>query len=341
MKRLRWQDHQECFETVLACIECKLPENTFDISPALKNCTNKDPSSEQMILGVSASSISFLEYLFHKAEGPYSPNFERTAKIIALFCKNEQGIQNLLNLNASDALANMVLNKRGKLKLLISDKIELGIILEWWLRFGLTPISPREVFEAILAKSTIRERISNGDPPLILRLLDVFPEYTKEINPNRIPQEELIKKAGTITKPPSERRYHRLYESYQNAGKNIWSVIEEEEKRILPMQMKRNKFLAYLVRNLHNKCQICTLEGKETDESLEVHHIIPLSQQGKDIADNMLVTCVSHHKAIHEGVIKLIPERDQVQIITSDGDRAIPYNSEIYSYGTSTQIPQD
>lgn len=319
MKPVHWRDCIPCFESLTERIRIGELTAGSDIQAALEACTAKHPGSDDLALGVPSSSIAYLEYLFQKAGGPYSPDFGWIATVIQTFFKSNPDLQRLITLNAPDALANMVLNKRGRLKFLISDQVELGIILEWWERFGLNPVSSREVLDAVLNKSTIRDRIENGDPLLILRLLDVFPEYAGEVNPHRQEREVLIQAAGTITKPPSERRYHHLFIAAQKAGRDIHSLIQEEERRILPMQMKRNRFLAYLVKNLHgNCCQICSAMGEESRGPVEVHHIIPLSLQGKDLAENMVTLCVPHHRAVHAGTIIVKKEDETVTVKSSN-----------------------
>lgn len=327
MRTIRWKNHEICFESVLQGMIACDSTKPFDFSYALKKCTNYDPLADQEILGVSSVSIAFLEFLFHKAEGPYSPDFEQIAAIICIFFHRNPHLQNLIDLNSADALANMILNKRGRLKFLISDQLELQNIIKWWRKFGLATLSPELVFDAIMSKPTIRDRLDAGDPLLMIRLSDVFPEHIDAINPDKISRELLIEMAGTIRGPPSERRYHQLYQKFVNEDKNIWSVIEAEQKRILPMQMKRNRFLAYLVKKVHgSKCQICSLTGEEREGPVEVHHIIPLSMNGKDSADNMLVTCLFHHKAIHSGRILVSRENELMTIIDSDKKWTIPVN---------------
>ena len=303
---MHWRDCIPCFDLLTERMRSGDISAGSDIRAAIQLCTAGQAGSDDLTLGVPSSSIAYLEYLFHKAGGPYSPDFGWIAKIIRTFFLSSPDLQQLINLNAADALANMVLNKRGRLKFLISDQVELGIILEWWERFGLMPVSSLDVLNAILNKSTIRDRIDKGDPLLILRLLDVFPECTDEVNPEGYDRETLIHAAGTITRPPSERRYHRLYTRAMRSGLDINLLIREEEKRVLPMQMRRNRYLAYLVKILHgNTCQICSAMGEEGSGSVEVHHIVPLSMNGKDRADNMITVCSRHHKAVHSGELVL------------------------------------
>lgn len=316
---MRWQDHVNCFETVLNSSKSCEIQPEYGAHIAIKECTKHDPLSEQTILGAPSYSIAFLEFLFHKAQGPYSSDFEWIAEIIRIHFHIYPELQNLINLNAADALANMVLNRRGKLKFLICDQIELGIILEWWVKFGLVPITAKNVFDAILSKPTIQDRLRREDPLLLLRLLDVFPEQSGSINPKNLSKESLIQAARTITHPPSERRYHQIYSAYVKAGGDLLSIIKKEEMRILPMQTRRNRFLAYLVKQYyHNTCQICSATGEDLKKPVEVHHIIPLSKQGEDCAHNMIVTCIPHHRAIHDGIISLSTVKDTILINTPE-----------------------
>ncbi|HOJ95232.1 MAG TPA: HNH endonuclease signature motif containing protein [Methanospirillum sp.] len=328
MKSLHWRDYIPCFNLVARNIrDGELVGRC--IQDAVMACTADDPRSKHRVLGVPSGSVAFLEYLFHQAGGPYSPDFEWIAAVIQTVFSSDPDLRHLIDLNASDALANMVLNKRGRLKFLISDQVELCSILEWWIRFGLLPVTPRQVFDAILNKPTIRDRILKGDPLLILRLLDVFPEYADEVNPGGYSRTSLITAAGTITKPPSERRYHHLYTRARKAGRDVHSLIREEEHRILPMQMRRNRYLSYLVRKLHgNVCQICAARGEETRGPVEVHHIVPLSRDGKDLAENMITLCVYHHQAVHSGSIIVSREDGTIIIRGSEGTWKLPVYRE-------------
>ena len=129
MKPVHWRDCIPCFDDVTERLRTGEITAGSDIQAALQACAKGHARSDELALGVPSSSIAYLEYLFHKAGGPYSPDFGWIAKVIQTFFKSSPDLQHLINLNAPDALANMVLNKRGRLKFLISDQVELGIIL--------------------------------------------------------------------------------------------------------------------------------------------------------------------------------------------------------------------
>ena len=280
-----------------------------------------DPAGLQTRLGADVCLIAFLEFLFFKAEGPFSPPFVPYAEVIRIVFASSDPLRSLLNHNAADAIGNMVLNKRGRLKFAIADYLELMILLDWWVRFGLVPVSQREVFDAVKIKSTIPNRIASRDPGLILRLLEVFPAYQSEFCPADLTKDDLIHQQTDVRPLPSQRRYHQLYEQMIHEGRDLVEVIGEEENRILPMQIKRNTFLGFLVRQLHQEtCQICSLlEERYPDPVITVHHITPLSEGGKDIAKNMLVTCRYHHQAIHAGEIPVKMRADTLIEVKCQG----------------------
>lgn len=70
--------------------------------------------------------------------------------------------------------------------------------------------------------------------------------------------------------------------------------IERDSKSILT---KLNIF--QLVRQLDKyRCQVW---GCGCRDNLEVHHIIPRSQGGEDLEDNLITLCQEHHRMITEG----------------------------------------
>ena len=48
-------------------------------------------------------------------------------------------------------------------------------------------------------------------------------------------------------------------------------------------------------------CKICGRKEQELgwNETLEIHHLIPLDEGGEDTPENILVTCTACHKLIH------------------------------------------
>lgn len=307
MVYLNWRHYHDEFENLAGELISDSLSDSTGLAGKLRNICQNDAALNMTYLGAESYLVAFLEYLFFRAEGPYSLDFISYAECIRLVFASSDSLCTLLNHNAADAIGNMVLNKRGKLKFAIADHLELMILLDWWIRFGLWPVTQRQVFEVIMSKSTISHRITIFDPGLILRLLEVFPSYKQEFCPPDITKEDLERRQSDICPLPSQRRYRRLYEQMMEDGYDLIDMIEEEERRILPIQIKRNTFLGFLVKQLHQeRCQICKIPGQTiSDPVITVHHIVPLSEGGVDEAGNMLVVCRHHHQAIHIGEIQV------------------------------------
>jgi len=311
---MNWRAHADSFSR--ATEKILNAREPVDLSGLLQE---EGVSDGETILGVPEAQISYLEFLFFQAEGPYSPSFQRIAPAISLLFSASEPLRTLLNLNAADAIGNMILNKRGRLKFAIADHLELILVLDWWSRFGLLPVCPRDIFDAILKKTTIAERIEKRDPVLLLRLAEVFPAYWRERAPD-CSFDELRENLGKITPLPSHRRYHALYKQIRAQNRDLLSVIREEEERILPMEERRNHYLAYLVRKyLGDSCQIC---GCTSD--ITIHHIIPLSKQGYDRAENMMAVCRRHHDEIHAGKIQVEKIGTEIRVRSDTKEDIIP-----------------
>ncbi|MDD1728402.1 MAG: HNH endonuclease [Methanospirillum sp.] len=319
MAHLSWRKHQESFHILVDELTSGVESDARLLSRVQEICKD-DQARDQTILGVASPHLAFLEYLFYCAEGPYNPLFQKYAPIIRILFQASIPLTALLNLNAADAIGNMILNKRGRLKFAIADNLELVLLLEWWPRFGLQPVNEREIFDAVCKKSTISYRISSQDPCLLLRLSEVFPSYPDEFLHPGTTREDLIASCSASTPPPSYRRFRRLYHRLLDEGFDIREIIRIEENRVLPMQMRRNTFLSYLVKQLHGEtCQICASGSPVTDPLITVHHIVPLVEGGLDTARNMLVVCNTHHQAIHAGEIQ-VRISDTIEVL-SQSDR--------------------
>ncbi|MDD1703024.1 MAG: HNH endonuclease [Methanoregula sp.] len=261
------------------------------------------------ILGVDARLRAFLEFLFMRSQGPYSPEFLHYSPIIRHIIRRTSPLITNLNESGAHTLGNMVLNGRGHWKFIISDYNELEYVLKFWETCNLTPQTPRMVFDAIISKNEIRYRMERLDPDLLLRLSRIFPLYKDEIIPSGVDPDQL-------PRPPQEpfkQYYQDIIQDYLAQGMSIDDIIEKENLRAAQTITYRHQFLVYLVKLRHNfLCQICTagdpVKGIQTDPSyaVEVHHIWSLAEGGEDHSRNMIVTCPHHHKQIHAGLIQLM-----------------------------------
>ncbi len=265
--------------------------------------------------GVDFQLVAFLEYLFFKSQGPYSPYFLKYSGIIRFLIIRSRAFQNLLNDTGADAIGNMILNGRGRLKFIISDFFELGYVLDFWESCGLEKLTPRKIFQAILTKKGIFYRIQKLDPDLLIRLSNVFPMFEKEINPENI---DLIS-LSAIAHNPFRDYYDSIIQYHVDRGLALEEIIQFENSRKRDPIVRRNHFLSYLVKKQQNfQCQICSVVSPSQNfVDIQVHHIVPLSANGEDLSSNMLVACYSHHKEIHAG--RIILEKGEKITINCNG----------------------
>ena len=67
------------------------------------------------ILGVDVRLLAFLEFLYTKSQGPYSPYFLKYSHIIKIIIRRSGALRNMLNESGAQAIGNMVLDGRGNL----------------------------------------------------------------------------------------------------------------------------------------------------------------------------------------------------------------------------------
>lgn len=59
-----------------------------------------------------------------------------------------------------------------------------------------------------------------------------------------------------------------------------------------------------VLKRANGKCELCGSKGFFMNDGsvfLETHHIIPLSENGKDIVENVAALCPNHHREAHYG----------------------------------------
>jgi hypothetical protein len=98
-----------------------------------------------------------------------------------------------------------------------------------------------------------------------------------------------------------------------------YDVIQKKEnprKIIVPEHEDyfRDPFLAESLKSIYDhRCQVCGMNFRiKYDEPFaETHHIQPLSEQGLDIGQNIVVICPNHHRIIH----KVRPDFDRNRLL--------------------------
>lgn len=311
-RRLKWQQ----FQTELQNLSDDLIDRreTYD---AIEKRLELIFGPAVKILGVDARLLAFLEFLYTKSQGPYSPYFLRYSRLIQVIIRRSVPLRNMLNASGAHALGNMVLDGRGNLNFKISDFNELSYVLDFWENCGLEIQTPRSVFDAILNKKGIKQRIERVNGSLLIRLSNIFPMFEREI----IPSDLDLNTIKEQVQEPFRDYFEDIIQDYLSQGKSIDDIIEIENARAGKTLAKRNQFLSYLVKRRHNfECQICAAgDITKVPSFIQVHHIVRLADDGEDHSRNMIVTCNFHHEEIHKGRIKL--EKGERILIDSNGKR--------------------
>ena len=245
-------------------------------------------------LDVDVRLIVLIEFCFFKAGGPYSRRFEYFSEIIFRIIALYPELQKILNGKAVELISKMVLNEKSSLKYKISDNYELRIVLNMWKKMGLKPISIESVFNTVMQKMSVILDLKEKNIYLLALLKKVFPYYEKYYLSKQIDLSKGIHEQ-------EKKRFDNLIIEYKNQNLSLNDIIQKENLRDIPTEIKRNNFLSYLLKKKHKfRCQICQLtKSKSKTHNFESHHIVPLEQGGADHSSNMIVLCKKHHNEAH------------------------------------------
>ena len=287
----------------------------------LESLSSVFPNEKRRIKGTEYKIIFFIEFLFYKAGGPYSPTFKENLPVIKSVLYFHPAMKRLLNESGNHAIANMVLKAKGKSKFEIYDRYELSKVLTIWKSIGLYPCTHRSVFNAILRKEKIVRRLNNQEYLLMARLIEIFPQWKKEINPDKLKLHEQI---FNIQK----RRFSPLLSLLKSRGQSLEEIIKAENLREKPVGIERNNFLSFVLKAKHNfTCQLSDRLG-HCSGNIQSHHITPLSQNGEDQSDNIIILCNGHHRDVHTDKLEIVLSGDSpsIKIISGDTDFHIGIN---------------
>ena len=255
----------------------------------------------KLIKNTDNRTIAFLEFCFYKADGPYSRKFAFLIIVLRKVFAVYPPLRKLIDKTGAAAIGNMTLGAIGGLKFKISDLYELKQVLRAWSRMGLRRVTINSVFYAVRNKYIVKRGISEQAPLLLARLKAIFPMYqeffiSSNLNLNQALYDHF------------KERFEKIISDYKEKGLSIEEMIQKENERELPVGVKRNNLLSFLVRKANGfKCELCKTEKKRS-YTIQTHHIIPLSEGGEDHSQNMIVLCESHHDSVHDGEIMI--ERD-------------------------------
>ncbi|WP_435334760.1 HNH endonuclease [Haloarchaeobius sp. TZWWS8] len=123
-----------------------------------------------------------------------------------------------------------------------------------------------------------------------------------------------------------------------------------ERREFTSEDVIRNEALVRQVKRMHDhNCQICgekRLQGPEDGYS-EVHHLMPLGEDGPDIPENVVVVCPNHHVDFENGMISIDPRTKEIthfydseisgrELLVEDGHQVGPeylaYNNHVVAH---------
>lgn len=266
----------------------------------------------KLVANTDTRTIAFLEFCFYMADGPYSRKFTFFVIVLRKVFAVYPPLRKLINETGTAAIANMTLGAIGGLKFEISDLYELKLVLSAWSRMGLRRNTINSVFSAVRKKYLVKQGISDKNLLLLARLKAIFPMYQKSFIPSNLNLNQALY-------DHYKKRFEKIISEYKEKGLSIEEMIQKENERELPVGVKRNNLLSFLVRKANGfKCELCKTEKKRS-YTIQTHHIIPLSEGGEDHSHNMIVLCELHHESVHAG-----------EIIIERGDTKtwIKYNQE-------------
>ena len=249
-------------------------------------------NDSKLIANTDNRTIAFLEFCFYTADGPYSRKFKFFVIVLRKVFAVYPPLRKLINRTGAAAIGNMTLGAIGRLKFEISDLYELKQVLWAWSKMGLRRNSINSVFSAVRKKFRVKWGISEKNPFLLARLKAIFPMYQKSFIPSSLNLNQALY-------DHFKKRFAKIISDYKEKGLSIEEMIQKENEREMPVGVKRNNLLSFLVRKANGfKCELCKTEIKRS-YTIQTHHIILLSEGGEDHSRNMIVLCESHHESVH------------------------------------------
>lgn len=212
----------------------------------------------KLLANTDNRTIAFLEFCFYMADGPYSRKFNFFVIVLRKVFAVYPPLRKLINETGAAAIGNMTLGAIGGLKFEISDLYELKQVLWAWRKMGLRQITINSVFRALRKRNRVKRGISNKNLFLLARLKAIFPMYQKSFIPSNLNLNQALY-------DHYKERFEKIIIEYKEKGLSIEEMIQKEEERELPVGVKRNNLLSFLVRKANGfKCELCKTEKKQS-----------------------------------------------------------------------------
>lgn len=157
------------------------------------------------------------------------------------------------------------------------------------------------------------------------------PRSIKEVRPDYLMRLKIVKDSegvwglheGKILMAELVKNASRLKQLHSNGLADLGNPPEGADipDRALSVGytvVRDDKVRAYVIQRANGCCEYCGEEGFEMPSGrryLEAHHIIALSNQGRDTVDNVIALCPEHHRQAHYGVNAESLEAQFIEIV--------------------------
>lgn len=160
-------------------------------------------------------------------------------------------------------------------------------------------IFDQSILDEIISQSVTIQYVGTDSPKLV--------SISQKIN--NLSMRKSNKDVSKVLKEWTPDQIDNILEKYSETMSK-----ETSRDQRLVLQIKRNKTISKILKVKYNyKCQICNIQirTKVGGYYIESAHIIPLSNDGEDTPDNMIVVCPNHHKMIDYGEFEVIKIKEK------------------------------
>ena len=102
---------------------------------------------------------------------------------------------------------------------------------------------------------------------------------------------------------------------------DITEFVQDERGNLLNYERRRRIVPARLLRALklrdHNRCRF---PGCAHQRYVEAHHVEHWIDGGETRLDNLVLLCSAHHRLLHHGAFRIVPEDDGLVFVSRDGE---------------------
>lgn len=189
--------------------------------------------------------------------------------------------------------------------------------------------SPKKYFEMLYSDTSLLSFYR--DDVAIDKITDILIKAGKKIRFSKKVEEELEKKIEKFIKPAPDEAKNQILRILEMRGKKVGKTekkLQMRQSRFNMMEAERyERSVGKALAKLYGKCQISDCgftfpKGKEGERGTycEAHHLQSLSNNGKDIPQNIVILCANHHRMFHYDDAKLVYRDDEKLIARLAGE---------------------